>query len=131
MSALKAIDLLPLAAMAFCELLRYDLLLTVGGFRLVWKTLPHARCAKPPEREECRRVCSAITWAIALYWKPVLCLQAAVVTARLLRRRGLAAEVVIGCRPEPFFSHAWVELDGRVVNDSPIYPQQLPALARL
>jgi hypothetical protein len=53
------------------------------------------------------------------------------VTARLLRRRGFDAEVVIGCRPEPFFSHAWVELDGRVVNDSPVYREQLPALARL
>lgn len=69
--------------------------------------------------------------ACALYWKPVLCLQNAIVTAKLLRRRGFAAEVVIGCRPEPFFSHAWVELDGCVVNDSPVYREQLAAVARL
>ena len=33
------------------------------------------------------------------------------------RRNGIAAQLVIGCRPLPFESHAWVEVDGRVVND--------------
>lgn len=113
------------------ELLRYDILLAIGGFPLVRRALSARTSGKIPAGDDCQRVSDAMTWAIALYWKPVLCLQSAIVTTRLLRRRGLAAEVVIGCRPEPFFSHAWVELDGRVVNDSPVYRQQLPPLARL
>jgi len=38
---------------------------------------------------------------------------------------------VIGYRAAPFFSHAWVEVAGRVVNDSPIYQMRLQVLERL
>jgi hypothetical protein len=38
---------------------------------------------------------------------------------------------VIGYRPSPFFSHAWVEVDGRIVNDSPVYQERLFVLERL
>jgi Transglutaminase-like superfamily len=120
-----------LTAQALWGLMRYDALLAIGGFARVRRSLGRpARLVSPPH-DECRRIVDAMDWAIAFYWKPVLCLQNAVVTATLLRRRGIPAEVVIGCRPEPFFSHAWVEVEGRVVNDSPVYRQQLPALARL
>jgi hypothetical protein len=113
------------------ELLRYDILMVIGGFPRVRRALPQPALGRIPGDQDCRLICDAMTWAAALYWKPVLCLQSAIVTARLLRRRGFTAEVVIGCRPEPFFSHAWVEMDGCVVNDSPAYRLQLPALARL
>src|ERR1041384_5341892 len=62
------------------------------------------------------------------YWKPVLCLQRAVCTVRLLRRHGIFARLVIGYRPSPFFSHAWVEVDGRVVYGSPAYQKRLKPL---
>jgi hypothetical protein len=48
-----------------------------------------------------------------------------------MRDRGIPAEVVIGYRAAPFFSHAWVEVAGRVVNDSPIYQMRLQVLERL
>jgi hypothetical protein len=38
---------------------------------------------------------------------------------------------VIGYRPSPFFSHAWVEIDGRLVNDLPGYAEQLRVLHKL
>jgi hypothetical protein len=41
------------------------------------------------------------------------------VTAVLLRRRGWRAEMVIGAQILPFKSHAWVEIEGQVVNDKP------------
>ena len=127
---MKRLPTLLLALRAFCEMARYDLLFAIGGFDLVRRGLPE-RKPRPRVSADCRRVIEAVDWAIAFYWKPVLCLQNALVTARLLRLAAIDAEVVIGCRPEPFFSHAWVEVDGRVVNDSPNYRQQLPALARL
>ncbi len=68
---------------------------------------------------------------MCLYWKPVRCLQKSVATARLLRRHRVDAKVVVGCRPEPFYSHAWVEVEGRVVNESPLYKVRLPALLEL
>jgi Transglutaminase-like superfamily len=128
---MKPLAHLSLTAHAYWELLRYDLLLAIGGFRFVSGRMGRPMRVDSPGRADIRRMCEAIGWAAAFYWKPVLCLQNSIVTARLLRRRGIAAEVVIGCRPEPFFSHAWVEVDDRVVNDSPVYRQQLPALARL
>lgn len=39
--------------------------------------------------------------------------------------------MVIGCRPLPFESHAWVELDGRVVNDRQAYRTAFVVLDRL
>jgi hypothetical protein len=71
-----------------------------------------------------------VSGTCCFYWKKVLCLQRAIVTARLLRKYGFAAEVVIGCRNAPFTGHAWVEISGRVVNDSPGYQQKLAVLER-
>jgi hypothetical protein len=61
----------------------------------------------------------------------VLCLQRSIATARLLRMQNLDAKVVVGCRPEPFVSHAWVEIDGRIINDSPLYQTRLQILMQL
>jgi hypothetical protein len=69
--------------------------------------------------------------AQSLYWKRALCLQRSVATTRLLRQHGIRAELVIGYRADPFMSHAWVEIDGQVVNDSPAYQQRLRVLERL
>jgi hypothetical protein len=66
-----------------------------------------------------------------LYWKRIRCLQRSIVTARLMRNRGILAEVVIGYRAAPFFSHAWVEVGGRVVNELPSYRTRLQVLERL
>jgi hypothetical protein len=66
--------------------------------------------------------------ATCLYWKRVLCLQRSVCATRLLRARSLPARLVIGYREAPFFSHAWVEIGSRVVNDSPAYRTRLRVL---
>jgi hypothetical protein len=39
--------------------------------------------------------------------------------------------VVIGFRPVPVDSHAWVEVDGKVVNDRPQYQKHFRVLERL
>jgi hypothetical protein len=48
------------------------------------------------------------------------CLERSLVLWFLLRRRGLPAELRIGARKEEarFEAHAWVELEGQVLNDS-------------
>ncbi|MBZ5724264.1 MAG: lasso peptide biosynthesis B2 protein [Acidobacteriia bacterium] len=120
-----------LIAQALWQLLRYDVVLRAGGFRRIHRDLGRRR-PKPaggaPSREA--RICEAMRWALSLYCKPALCLQRAVATARLLRRHGMEAHVVIGYRPEPFFGHAWVEIEGRVVDDSPAW-QRLHVLERI
>ena len=75
-----------------------------------------------------RVICDAVLLAACLYWKPVLCLQRSACTALLLRRHGVDAHVVIGFRPSPFFCHAWVEVEGRVVFGSTTYKNRLQLL---
>jgi hypothetical protein len=117
---------------ALWELLRYDLLVSLGGFRLVRRSLSTpARLGTMKSCRQAAEICDAVDRAICLYWKPVMCLQKSVVTARMLRKQRWDAKVVVGCRPEPFYSHAWVEIDGLVVNDSPLYKVRLPALLQL
>jgi hypothetical protein len=94
------------------------------------KSWPRARaCVGPAETEA--HVRAAASLACSLYWKPSRCLQRSVVLVRLLRRRGLPAQMVIGYRAVPFFSHAWVEVDGRTVNDTSSYARRLSILHRV
>jgi len=103
------------------ELLRYDILFALRGMEGV-------RPAALTSAE--REICAAMQSAAPFYWKRVRCLQRSTVTARLMREQGIPAEVVIGYRPVPFFSHAWVEVGGRVSNDSPVYKMQLQIVDR-
>lgn len=75
-----------------------------------------------------RAICDAVLFATCLHWKPVLCLQRSVCTVRLLRKYGVHARLTIGYRPSPFFCHAWVEVEGRVVGGSPAYRSRLQLL---
>ncbi|HEY6805444.1 MAG TPA: lasso peptide biosynthesis B2 protein [Pyrinomonadaceae bacterium] len=68
--------------------------------------------------QHCEQVCSTMDRAQRYLFQQALCLQRSVVIARLLRQRGVAAELVIGAHLMPFKSHAWVEVNRRVVNDS-------------
>ena len=72
----------------------------------------------------------AVATVIPFYWKPIRCLQRSIVTARVMRSEGIPAEVVVGYRAAPFFSHAWVEVGGRAVSDSAVYQKRLHVLER-
>ena len=114
---------------ALCELARYEVTIwSRGSGRILSQLRLQSVAAKPAGRESEQAVCDAVLLATCLYWKPVLCLQRAVCTVRLLRRYGTPARLVIGYRPSPFFSHAWVEVDGRVVYGSPAYQKRLRPL---
>jgi hypothetical protein len=118
-----------LVARALWQMLRFDLVNSRFGFQRIHRQVARQRIASrsfSPEVEAI--VCEAVCLASCFYWKPVLCLQRSVVAALLLRRHGIHGRLVIGYRPAPFFSHAWVEVDGRVVNDSPAYKERLQVL---
>lgn len=76
-----------------------------------------------------------VVWAVdeacVWYLKRAACLQRSVVATWLLRRHGIAATLVIGCRTLPFESHAWVEVDGAVVNDRPQFQRVFTVLDRI
>lgn len=64
-------------------------------------------------------LCNAVHMACVWYPAKTLCLQRSAVTTWLMRIYGLPAVMKIGVRPTPFQAHAWVEVDGSVVNDWP------------
>jgi len=114
---------------ALYEIARHDAVLRLrGSGRALQQVSRQSVNAKPITQELEQAVCDAVLLATCLYWKPVLCLQRSVCTARLLRKHGENARMVIGYRPAPFFAHAWVEVDDRVVYGSPAYQKRLQPL---
>lgn len=103
---------------AFIGLLAFDLVLAGRNFAILhgivrrWKV---ARKDALPEVTD--RVCDAINRACVWYPKRALCLQRAAVTTCLLRSYGVPAQMVLGAQKLPFKAHAWVEVNGRAVNE--------------
>ncbi len=111
---------------ALYEIARYELVLSLLGSGRILSQLKRQSVSIQSNRPESEKmICDAVLLATCFYWKPVLCLQRAVCTVRLLRRHGIHARLVIGYRPSPFFSHAWVEVDGRVLYGSAAYQKRL------
>ena len=124
---MKSAKRLWLVVSALYELARYETILALcGSGRILEQLRAQTVTASANDREQ--SICDAVLLATCFYWKPVLCLQRAVCTVRVLRRYGIVARLVIGYRPSPFFSHAWVEVDGRVVYGSPAYQKRLKPL---
>jgi hypothetical protein len=115
---------------AMWELFRYDLVAAIFGFRGVYRSRKQ-RLTSGGHREGLElEISNAVEWATAFYWKRVRCLQRSIVTTRLLRTHGVAADLVIGCRLAPFVGHAWVEVNGRVLVGPAAYPEKLQILDR-
>jgi len=118
-----------LVCRALLEFIRYDVRNMLSGFDAATRRLGllPATGARS-SAEEINAIVRAVQLAGCLYWKTTRCLQRSVCAVRLMRARGVPATLVIGYRPVPFTSHAWVEVDGRVVNDSPAYRKRLLVL---
>ena len=116
-----------LLSSALYEIVRYEVVLSLQGSGRILSQLKRQPVTAKTIGSE-KAICDAVLLATCFYWKPVLCLQRAVCTVRLLRRHGIHAHLVIGYRPSPFFSHAWVEVDGRVVYGSAAYQKRLMPL---
>jgi Transglutaminase-like superfamily len=114
---------------ALYEIVRYEVVLSLlGSGRILSQVKRQSVVASAARADSEKTICDAVLLATCFYWKPVLCLQRAVCTVRLLRRHGIHARLVIGYRPSPFFSHAWVEVDGRVLYGSAAYQKRLMPL---
>lgn len=112
-------------------LLYFDCLMRFCGFEEVHAVVRRERCTGA-ERQTVTyaTICHAMDLASVLYFKPARCLQRSAATVCLLRRHGWDAEMVIGVQLLPFESHAWVEIEGRVVNDKPYITEVFQVLER-
>jgi Transglutaminase-like superfamily len=116
---------------AYLTLIYLDLYLARGNFAVLYnkvRNCPVAKTRPAPDAVEC--VCSAVDMACIWYWKEALCLQRSAAISCLLKRHGISAQLVIGAQRLPFKAHAWVEVDGRVVNDKPYMPEIYAVLER-
>lgn len=117
-----------LVLQAYGKLICFDFYLARRDFGAL-----HQRVRRYPIRKRAgtldavAQICAAMDMACIWYWKEALCLQRSAATACLLKQHGIPAELVLGAQQVPFRAHAWVEVDGRVVNDKP-YIQELYAV---
>jgi hypothetical protein len=103
---------------ALLGLAGFDLLLLGGGFATVYRVVRRrALKGSMAGGDVAEQVCNAVNRACVWYPKRALCLQRAAVTTCLLRGGGVPAQMVIGAKKLPFRAHAWVEVDGRVLNE--------------
>jgi SH3-like domain-containing protein len=116
---------------AYLRLIHFDFYLARGNFAALYKKVREYRVADiTAEPGTVKRICDAVDMACIWYWKEVLCLQRSSATACLLKEHGVCAQMVIGAQQMPFKAHAWVEVDGQVVNDKPYTPEIYGVLDR-
>jgi hypothetical protein len=117
---------------AFLGLAAVDIIIKLRGFpslhQLV-KRWPVSGKSIPGRNAE--QICQAVEKACTYYFKTSLCLQRSAITTCLLRKHGIHAEMVIGCKVMPYRGHAWVEVEGKVVNDRPSVQQFYQVLDRV
>jgi hypothetical protein len=116
---------------AYLKLIHFDLYLARGNFAALYdKVRNYPIGSRTPEPDAIERINYAIDMACIWYWKEALCLQRSAATACLLKQYAVSAQMVIGAQQMPFKAHAWVEVDGRVVNDKPYMPEMYAVLDR-
>ena len=116
---------------AYLNLIHFDFYLARGDFEALYnkvRNYPIGNVSTLPDSVE--RICAAVDMACIWYWKEALCLQRSAATTCLLKRLGVPAQLVIGAQHMPFKAHAWVEVEGRVVNDKPYTPEMYAVLDR-
>lgn len=117
---------------AFFGLVWFDATLSLRSFEALCRSVkqqPLKQQSGEAFGEAIGEVCSAVERACVWYPKKALCLQRSAVTACLLRKQGVAARMIVGARAMPMAAHAWVEVEGAVINDWPRVRKFYPPLS--
>jgi len=117
---------------SYMLLIRVQIVLRRHGFKRLYDTLRELKTRDIPEAKRIpyERLCRAMDLACVFYPKTVLCLQRSVAAVLLLRPYGWPAEFVTGCALGTFENHAWVEMNGLIVNDKPYVHEMYEVLDR-
>src|ERR1700719_3033939 len=103
---------------AYWKLIYFDFYLAHGNFAALYQKVRNYPISKPNDPvNTTEKISAAVDIACIWYWKEVLCLQRSAASTCLLRFYGMPAQLIIGAQQMPFRAHAWVEVDGHVVND--------------
>jgi len=116
-SLIKALLLLPLVR-----------ILRLGGFKKLQKIMGsielnsgNQKGGNLPGLDEARRSARMISIAAAYIPVSLSCLDRSISLSILLQRQGIRSDLFFGVRKDygNFEAHAWVEIDGMVLNDTP------------
>jgi hypothetical protein len=103
---------------AMFALLAYDILAASCRFETIYSLVKRWKVAnRAAESGTIDRVCASVNYACVWYPKQALCLQRSFATTYLLRKQGIPAHMVLGAQKLPFKAHAWVDVEGRAVNE--------------
>ncbi len=124
--------MLVLILTAYLQLIRFGFHIRHKDFAAL-HTAVHNCCVRThtPRCASLEDLCRAVDLACIWYRKKVLCLQRSAAATCLLRRHGIAAQLVIGTQQVPFNAHAWVEVEGQVVTDRPYMHEMYAVLERI
>jgi hypothetical protein len=104
---------------ALFMLLAYDVLNVLCRFQTLYSMVKGWNVTgRPAQWDITDRVCTAVNYACVWYPKRALCLQRSFVTTYLLRKHGVFAQMVLGAQKLPFKAHAWVEVEGKAINET-------------
>lgn len=121
-----------LTAKTLVELLILDMYLLRKDFAGLYRRVQNWPLRKTRSTPDAiLRACTCVDTTCVWYPKRVLCLQKSAATTCILRYLGVPAQLVIGARKLPFKAHAWVEVNGAVVNDRPYVPEIYSVIDRL
>lgn len=107
--------------MTMLRLALLKLSLSTLGFgrtmRWIRRDVEHIPLLTDPDDAFVTRSEYAVAMAAALYPGRAACLERSLMLYRWLRRAGVPVQFRMGAQLYPFLAHAWVERDGRVIND--------------
>jgi hypothetical protein len=110
-----------------------DIILAIRGYNALQRIVHRWPVRRRGRRgvDTAASVAGALDRAALWYPRTRLCLARSAVATCLLRWHGLPGQMIVGARLMPFHAHAWVELDGRVVADSPAVRTRYQVLDRI
>jgi hypothetical protein len=116
---------------SWLTLLVVDLTLRLRGFKTLHRLLQKRELGQVRKRNLSSEALShAMDLACAFYFRQVSSLERSAAAALLLRRHGWQADLILGVQIFPYESYAWVEIDGRIVNDHPNLLESYQVLER-
>jgi hypothetical protein len=123
--------MIPVYVKSWRQLIRFGVVLLTRSFATLHETVrtyPLGEAVSPSVNTD--RIVAAFEATCVWYPTHVRCLQRSAALTCLLRSYGVAAHMVIGSQRLPFKAHAWVEVNGKVLNDKEYTPEMYAVLDR-
>ena len=95
-----------------------DMIVALRGFPAAHRFVGRIPLRRRRDRRPAADLVRIVDRAAIHYPRELLCLRRSAAITWMLRRHGHPAELVVGASIIPFAAHAWVELDGRIINDN-------------